>query len=228
MRVYGDAAQAAKGCALQIAEWLKEAAAERNLAHLAVSGGATPRLMLSELASMPLPWSSIHLYQVDERGVPPDHEQSNYRMIRQALIEPARLPEENVHRMFGEMHAPEAASRYADDLLRITRGAPLDVVQCGIGDDGHTASLFPGDELVCDQRGLVAGVFVKDKKQWRITLLPRPILDARRLCVLATGAGKALAIGRALQDPIDLRQIPAQLLRRGEWFVDEAAATSSP
>jgi len=226
MRVYGDAQKAAEGCGVQIAEWLAEVVSERGVASLAVSGGSTPRLMFKVLVSLKLPWGKIHLFQVDERGVAPDDEQSNYGMMRENLVEPAGIPEQNVHRMLGEMEAVEAAALYAEEVRQFFGGAArFDVVQCGVGDDGHTASLFPGDGLVEDRKGTVAGVWVPKKKQWRITLLPGPIMGSSHLCVLASGAGKAEAVRRALQGELNVRETPAQLLRDGEWFVDEAAVS---
>ncbi len=225
MRVYGDAQKAAEGCALQIAEWLAEAASGKGLTSMAVSGGNTPRMMFKTLSTINLPWERVHVFQVDERGVAPDDEQSNYRMVRESLIQPAAIPEQNVHRMFGEMDAEKAADAYSDEVRRFFGGPPrFDVVQCGVGDDGHTASLFPGDGLVEDRRGIAAGVWVASKKQWRITLLPGAILGGLHVCVLVSGGDKAEAARRALDGEINLRETPAQLLRDGEWFVDEAAA----
>lgn len=221
MRVFLSASQAAEGCALQVAEWLKDALTERGRASLAVSGGTTPRLMLAALARTGLDWSRVELFQVDERGVPPDDPQSNYRMIRECFLGASGIPEQNVHRMAGEMDAAEAAARYAAEITRVLGSEPFDVVQCGMGADGHTASLFPGDTRVLDRAGLAAGLWAEDKQQWRITLLPRPILEARRLCVLATGAEKAAALARALRRPEDPVSTPAQMLRGAEWFVDE-------
>ena len=227
MRIYPDAAQAAEGCALQFAEWLVEALDARGRASVAVSGGSTPRLMLAVLARAGLDWSRIQLFQVDERGVPPGHAQSNYKMIRECFLEPAGFPEQNAHRMFGELDAAEAAACYAAEIGQVLGAEPFDVVQCGMGADGHTASLFPGDPLALDTRGVVAGLWAEDKQQWRITLLPKPILAARHLCALATGADKAPAFGRALRGPADLLATPAQLLRGAEWFVDEPLFSSA-
>lgn len=223
MRVYGSATEAAEACAQQVAGWLADALAARGTASLAVSGGSTPRHMLAALAHAGFDWSRVHLFQVDERGVPPDDAQSNYRMIRECFIVPSGIPEPNVHRMAGEIDARQAAAQYAAEIQRVLGGEPLDIVQCGMGPDGHTASLFPGAREVLDTQGTVAGLWVESKQQWRITLLPRPILAARHLCALAAGADKAPALGRALHGPVDLLETPAQLLRGAEWFVDEGA-----
>ena len=198
----------------------------RGRASLAVSGGTTPALMLAALARTGLDWSRVELFQVDERGVPPDDPQSNFRMIRECFLGASGIPRQNVHRMEGEMDAVEAAARYAAAMTRVLGGAPLDVVQCGMGADGHTASLFPGDRRVLDRQGLVAGLWTEEKRQWRITLLPRPILDSHHLCVLAVGAEKAAALARALRGPDHPVSTPARILRGAEWFVDEILFSS--
>jgi 6-phosphogluconolactonase len=222
-----DAQGAAEACALAVAGWLRAAIAERGVASLAVSGGSTPKLMFRVMTGLGLDWSKIHLFWVDERVVPPDDEQSNFRMTLENLITPAAIPAENVHRMFGEWDAVDAAMVYAQELERFfgTRVPVFDVVQCGVGDDAHTASLFPGEALIEDRRGVAAGIWVEKKKQWRITLLPAAILAARHLCVLSSGADKAEALHRALRGPEDPLGVPSQMLRDAEWFTDAAASS---
>jgi 6-phosphogluconolactonase len=201
----------------------------RGTATLAVSGGSTPRLLFDALAGLSVQWNRVHLFFVDERSVPPDDAESNYRLAREYLIRPAGLDDHHVHRILGEADAVEAARAYSEEIARFLGLRPgvlpeLDVLQAGVGDDGHTASLFPGDELVLDRRGIAAGLWAASRKQWRVTLLPGVLLAARKRCVLAAGAGKRAAIGRALHGPEDLLGTPAQLLRGAEWFLDEAAA----
>lgn len=227
LHVSADAGGAAAACAGSVAEWLREAIAARGVASLAVSGGSTPKLMFRALTGMGLEWEKIHLFWVDERGVGPDDEQSNFRMTLENLIAPTGVPEQNVHRMFGEWDAVDAAMVYAQELERFfgARMPRFDVVQCGVGDDGHTASLFPGEALVEDRLGVAAGLWVEKKKQWRITLLPAAILAGRHLCVLSSGADKADALWRALRGADDLLGVPAQLLRGADWFVDAAAGS---
>ncbi|MGJ5818156.1 6-phosphogluconolactonase [Paludibaculum fermentans] len=224
IHVFSDAQGAAEGCARAIADRLNEAIAARGIATLAVSGGSTPKLMFREMCSLALDWSRIHLFWVDERIVPPDDEQSNYRMTRENLIIPGQLPESQVHRIHGEIEANSAAALYRSEIEAILGAEPLfDVVQCGVGDDGHTASLFPGEPMLADRTGLVAALWVAKKNQWRVTLLPKPILAAQTLYVLSSGADKATAVQSALQGPANPLGVPSQLLRDAEWFSDAAA-----
>lgn len=224
IHVFSDAQGAAEGCARAIADRLNEAIAARGSASLAVSGGSTPKLMFREMCLLGLDWTKIKLFWVDERVVPPDDEQSNYRMTRENLIVPGRLPETQVHRIRGEMDAKAAATLYQSEIEAALGPEPqFDVVQCGVGDDGHTASLFPGEPMVADRTGLVAALWVAKKNQWRVTLLPKPILAARTLYVLSSGADKAVAVQSALQGPENPLGVPSQLLRDAEWFSDAAA-----
>ncbi|MBI5282479.1 MAG: 6-phosphogluconolactonase [Candidatus Solibacter usitatus] len=225
MRVFPGPEEAARGCAAEIAGWLREAVRERGRASLAVSGGSTPKLMFEELAGAEVDWRRVDLFWVDERAVGPEEAESNYGMTRRCLIEPAGIPEANVHRMMGEWDAVEAAAAYTEELREYFGEAipRFDVVVCGMGEDGHTASLFPGEGLVEDRRGVCAGLWVTKKQQWRITLLAGVMLGARRLCVLACGAGKAAAMERVWREEGPAVDVPARLLRGGEWFVDEAA-----
>lgn len=224
LHLFPDARAAAEACGAAIAGQLNEAIAARGWASLAVSGGSTPRLMFQAMCGMGLDWSRIHLFWVDERIVPPDDEQSNYRMTRESLLEPAGIPAERIHRIHGEMNAMAAAKLYQAVLEDVLGPAPrFDVVQCGVGDDGHTASLFPGEPMVSDRVGLVAALWVEKKKQWRVTLLPKVILAAEKLVVLSSGADKAKAVHAALRGPKNPLGVPSQMLRDAEWFSDQAA-----
>ncbi len=226
MHMFKGSQEAAEACAVAIAGWLREAIAARGRATLAVSGGSTPKLMFQALVGLDVDWSKVHLFWVDERGVDPEDEQSNYRMTLEYLIQPVGLAERNVHRMFGEWDAVDAAMAYSQELQEFfgEKLPVFDVVQCGMGDDGHTASLFPGEFLAIDRRGVAAGLWVEKKSQWRITLLPGVLLAARHLCVLATGGDKADAMLRVWRGGGDEVDVPAKLLVGGEWFTDFSAA----
>lgn len=224
VQVFADAPAAAEACGAAIAVQLKAAIAARGWASLAVSGGSTPKLMFRAMCDMGLDWSRIHLFWVDERVVPPEDEQSNYRMTRENLIEPGGVPADRIHRIYGELNAMDAAAKYQAELEAVMGPQPhFDVVQCGVGDDGHTASLFPGEPMVSDRAGLVAALWVEKKKQWRVTLLPKVILGASHVYVLSSGADKAKALRAALRGSDDPLGVPSQMLRGAEWFCDRAA-----
>ena len=227
-----DPEAAASVCAAAIAGILKEALASRGAATLAVSGGTTPGLMMDKLAEADLNWPRIHIFFVDERPVPPGDPQSNYTLSETHLLKPARVPDANVHRIQGEMEPAQAAELYRLEIsslfgLKKTDKPHFDVIQCGVGTDCHTASLFPEEPAIDDMDGLVAALPVAKMNQTRITMLPSVLLNARKLVVLATGAEKAEAIGKAVLAPYDPRQYPAQLVVRAaqsEVFHDSASA----
>ena len=188
----------------------------RGAARLAVSGGSTPRKMFEYTSTREFDWTGVEVFQVDERCVPPDHEQSNYRMIRAALRGPALI-----HRMRGELAPEEAAALYEDELA----DAPLDVIQRGMGADGHTASLFPGLPLPVSRGGWVGSIWVPVQSQHRITLMPAVLEQARVTLCLVTGADKAEALHAVLRGPRDTEKYPAQIASSAMiWFIDEAAA----
>jgi 6-phosphogluconolactonase len=229
---FPDAQSAADACADAILKYLDEARGLRGSATVAVSGGSTPRLMFQTMARRGFDWSQIDLFQVDERCVPRDHELSNFRMMREALLDHIRLAHGQIHRIEGELTPDEAAVRYADDIrdtLKLQPGAlpELDVIQRGMGPDMHTASLFPGEPLIENVTGIAAAVWVEKMKQHRVTLLRGVLERARHTMMLVSGADKSEALKQVLQGPRDLIRQPCQIAAESaEWFVDEAAARS--
>ncbi len=231
LQVRRDAADAATYCAARIAELLTRAIEARRHATLAVSGGTTPGLLFERLATTDTDWTRIHLFWIDERAVSPDDPRSNYRLAREHLIVPAGIPEANVHRVPAELAPAEAAARYEAkirEFFGITRGRMprIDVVHRGIGADGHTASLFPGEVLIEDGDRIAASVYVEKLAEWRITLLPGVLLAASKTVVLAVGDDKAEAVRAVFREPYNPLRYPAQLGhdRDAEWVLDEAAA----
>jgi 6-phosphogluconolactonase len=234
--VYTDAATAAAAAATHIAERLDEAVRDRGNASLAISGGNSPKSLFRELVKTGVDWTHVRLFWVDERAVPPGHEQSNYSMALEFLIKPAGIPEANVVRMEGELAPAEAATRYELALRERFPGAAIpvfDVIHLGMGPDGHTASLFPGEPLIQERHKLVAAVHVEKLQSDRITLLPPVLHLARCVIVFAPGGDKATVLKQVFEGPRDPRMLPVQLLdvRTAEttWFLDEdAAAELSP
>lgn len=229
-----NAQAAADACASAILKTLDEARRARGAATLAVSGGSTPRLMFQTMAKSRFDWSHIDLFQVDERCVPPDHEQSNFRMIREALLDHIHLAHGQIHRIEAELVPDEAAVHYADDIrdaLKLQSGElpVFDVIQRGMGPDTHTASLFPGEPLIQNLTGIAAAVWVEKMKQHRVTLLRGVLERARYTVMLVSGEDKAEGLKQVLTRPRDPMKHPCQIAAdRADWFVDEAAAEQLP
>ncbi len=227
----------ADAAAQRIAEGLADALSARELATLAISGGSAPKILFPKLAAAAVRWDRVHLFWVDERTVPPDHADSNYRLANELLVAPSRIPRDQVHRIRAEEGPQEAAQRYQEDLRRFfgiegVSQPVFDVIHLGIGPDGHTASLFPGEALIEDRSGTVGAVFVPKMNTWRITLLPGTLLLARRTLFFAVGRDKAEVVGHIFGAEYAPQKWPAQLIsRQGAnviWFLDREAGRLRP
>ena len=233
-----------------IAEWTAEAAAltrdlrqqavhERGRFLVALSGGRTPEQVYRRLASQspaaPQEWSSTHFFFSDERCVPPDHPESNYHLADAALFRPLNIPEDRIHRMRGEHPNPDAAAREYEDVLRtVTNADPagwpqLDLLMLGIGNDGHTASLFPGTDALRERRRWVTVGHAPSGPPTRLTLTLGVINQATVVLFLASGNSKADRVKAVLEPQQDAdRELPAALVRpdRGRliWLLDRPAA----
>jgi 6-phosphogluconolactonase len=231
---FADAQGAADACAAAILKTLDEARRARGAATLAVSGGSTPRLMFQTMAKSGFDWSHIDLFQVDERCVPPDHQMSNFRMTREALLDHIHLAPGQIHRIKGELIPDEAAVRYVDDIRDALKLQPdelpiFDVIQRGMGPDAHTASLFPGEPLIENVTGIAAAVWVEKIQHHRVTMLRGVLERARYTVMLVSGDDKAEALKQVLTEPGDLMKYPCQIAAdHADWFVDEAAAAQLP
>ena len=232
-----DAEAAAARTAAEVARCLRDAARDRGVAHLALSGGSSPRrayeLLREELES----FQDVEVWFVDERCVPPEHEQSNFRLAREALLEGAPgLASERVHRMRGELGPHEGARSYETELRerwpapeaasagRSESMPALDIAVLGIGPEAHVASLFPDAATLEERERLCLGVSDSPKPPPQRITLSLPVLHAARRCLLlATGAEKKGAVEAMLGEPS--RHAPASLLRRERLIVvlDDAA-----
>jgi len=236
---FADGKELAKAAAHRFAAIIRAALAERGQAAVALAGGSTPTDTYREIAAgsseNPLAWDHVHIFWGDERCVPPDHSDSNYRMAREALLQRVPLPVANVHRIHGEAGPQLAADSYERKLRGFfsERKANFDLVFLGLGDDGHTASLFPSTAVVklAAQGRLdrwAAASYVERLAAWRITLTPAVINNAAEIIFLVAGRGKAEVLKRVLHGPYNPEELPAQLIqpRCGPliWMVDEAAA----
>jgi 6-phosphogluconolactonase len=202
---------------------------------VALSGGSTPGALYRLLSEPPfreaIAWPRVHLFWGDERFVPADHPDSNYRLAREAFISRVPIPAGNVHPMPTEGSDPDAAAaRYEETLRRFFAPPPrFDLVLLGLGADGHTASLFPGSPALDEDGRLVVAVHVPKLDTWRLTLTPPALRSARHVMILVSGLDKASVLREVMEGPYDPHRLPAQLVRPqgGEltWLVDEAAAS---
>jgi 6-phosphogluconolactonase len=181
---------------------------------LVLAGGTTPRRCYELLAGLEVEWGRVTVLFGDERCVPASHPDSNYRMAREALLD--HVAPASVHRIPGELGPDEAAAAYA----RVVAGlAPLDLVVLGVGEDGHTASLFPGDPAL-SAKGWAVGVHNSPKPPpERVSLTLQALRGAHRVIILATGAGKAQAVAMAKR-----QEVPSGMIAGAIWLLDRAAA----
>jgi len=237
--VKGNLQEVSREAAELFARLATESVAANGRFSVALSGGSTPIALYRLLADPPLSrtidWPHVHLFWGDERFVPADHPESNYRLARETLISRVPIPAENVYPMPTEGNDPEAAAAQYEVTLRrsfvLSKGETprFDLVLLGLGADGHTASLFPGSPVLSEDQRLVAATYVGNLDTWRLTLTPSVLNRARHVLFLVCGSEKASALRQALQGPYDPQRLPAQLVRPPEgdvtWLVDEAAAS---
>ncbi len=231
--VCADPRALAATAAAMFVSFLHEAIAERGVARVALSGGSTPRAMFEVLATMQVPWTDTEVFWVDERAVPASSDRSNYGAASAALFSKLSSPPRGLHPMPGDAPSlPDAAAGYSATLAASLGVSPegaapaLDVVWLGIGDDGHTASLFPGDGAVTATDRWVLDVPAHEGREARLTLSRAVIAAARRVVVLAQGASKRGPIARA-RTRGDEGETPARVIGAATgqviWLVDEAA-----
>ena len=238
-----DPAALARRAAQYFVEMAGEAIAGRGRARIAISGGSTPKAAFQLLADPDqpwrwrMPWEQLDLYWVDERTVPPDHPESNYRMTREALLDQVPLKPEQIHRMEGELAPEIAADRYESELrnsfrLEGSESPRFDLIALGMGEDGHTASLFPHTQAIHELNRLVTANHVPRKDTWRITLTWPVINHASSVFFLIAGADKAAILKEVLTGPRDPERLPSQLIWPASGILtlilDKAAAALLP
>lgn len=197
----------------------------RGRCALMLAGGATPRPVYAQMAMAPLAervaWDRVAIYFGDERCVPPDDVRSNFRMAHETLLGRVPLPKASIHRMEGERIDTDGA---AADYARLLPDA-LDVLLLGVGEDGHTASLFPHAPALQEEARRVVSTRSPAPPSLRLTITPPVIRAATVIIVLASGAAKAAVIARALEGPRIPEEVPIQLALGGTWLLDRAAAS---
>ena len=234
VETYEGPQELAEAAARAFVEVAARAVAERGRFAVALAGGSTPKAtyeVLDRDHAGDVDWPNVHVFFGDERTVPPDHGDSNYRMAREALLD--HVPIGSVHRMRGELPPDEAADSYEGDLGQFF-GGPfpiLDLVMLGIGEDGHTASLFPETPALGVTDRLAVANPVPKLDTTRLTLTVPVLNAAREVRFLVAGEGKAEALAEILGGEADPRQYPAMLVRPPggpTWMVDRDAARSLP
>ena len=212
-----------------------EAVAFRGLFTVALSGGSTPRSLYEVLADPDepfralVPWPDIHFFWSDERHVPPDHSESNYRMVYDVMLSHVPVAEDHVHRVVSEnADAAAVAQAYEETLVEVTKAhlPQLDLIMLGLGTDGHTASIFPGSEVLRESKRLVAAPWVEKFKTYRITMTLPLINNGASVLFLVSGTEKAEIVKEVLQGP---KQYPAQEVKPVSvellWMLDKDAAS---
>ena len=233
IRILPDTLSLARAAAEMLREEIAGVLAVRDRVAVALSGGATPRLLFRLLGAEyrdRIRWGSVHLFWADERAVPPDHEQSNFRTVSEEFISKITMPPGNVHRIPGELAPERAAAAYEADLQRYFGGARLpefDLIFLGVGEDGHTASLFPAAAALAEKERLAVAVYHPATANWRVTLTLPVLNNASRAAFLVSGRSKVQIVRAILAEGRGDRY-PAGLVkpRRGTvvWLLDREAA----
>jgi 6-phosphogluconolactonase len=234
LRIAPTAEESAEICTRYVLECLEETLKTKPFATFAISGGSTPKLLFSRLAKADFDWSRVHFFFVDERCVPPDDHQSNFKLANDNLFVPAEVKHANIHRILGELTPDEGAIHYVEEISKFfgleTGQLPeFDLIHRGMGPDGHTASLFPGEPLIQNRTGIAAAVWVEKLRSHRVTLLPGVLLKAQQTILQVVGTDKAEVLRQVLKGPDDPMQYPCQIATRHSdaavWFLDTAAAS---
>jgi len=232
--VFAGADELARAVTEEFVELAATAIADRGRFAVALAGGSTPRaaytLLASESFASRVDWSRVLFFWGDERCVPPDHPESNYRMAHEALLDHVPVPGQNVFRVLGEEEPVQAADTYEGELRTLFGGSipRFDLVMLGMGGDGHTASLFPGTAAVHEAVRWVMAHRVEKLDAWRVTFTPVILNAAANVLFAVSGAGKAHRLREVLEGPHRPDVLPAQVVKpsagRLVWMVDEAAA----
>ncbi len=240
IRTLADAEDVSRTAAAEFARIGREAIQARGRFIVALSGGSTPRRLYELLSNPPfrgqLEWPFVEFFWGDERAVPPDHPDSNFRMAREAMLAKLDLSDSRVHRIEAERaDRTEAARDYQAEIARIcgasAEGEPprLDLVLLGMGPDAHTASLFPSTEALKEKERWVVANFVPKLAAERLTLTPVILNRAANVIFLVAGDDKADALAEVLEGPPDPERLPTQLIRPESgkllWLVDRTAAS---
>ncbi len=218
-----------------IADVMRAAIAEHGVCVLALAGGSTPEPVYAALGrtvDLRDLWQKTHIALTDERMVPPDHAESNFGMLKRTLLGSAVIPPEQVHRIKGELNPDQSADEYERDLrkLRSGRRRMFDLVLLGLGEDGHTASLFPGTDGLNERERLACPVFVPRLNAWRTTLTLPALNSTGQAVFMVSGVNKASVVNRVLRASKATMDLPATLIRPAGgdvvWMLDADSASA--
>ncbi|HEV8377039.1 MAG TPA: 6-phosphogluconolactonase [Candidatus Polarisedimenticolia bacterium] len=239
VRIFPDLPALSLAAAEEFVSRARAAIQARGIFTVVLSGGSTPRTLYRLLAENPgfkdaVEWDKAHFFFSDERHVPPDHPENNYRMAYRALLSKIPAPPRNTHRMATEVAEPEPVAELCEQALRqffrLKEGeAPrFDLVLLGMGADGHVASLFPGSPALAETRKLAVAVWIDTLEAWRITLTLPVLNNAEEVLFLVSGASKSQALRKVLEGAGEAEPLPARAVRpvRGRllFFADQEAA----
>lgn len=236
IKIFPTPSKLAESVALEIVNKITESGKAGSPISIALSGGKTPKLLFSVLGdkfAKSVDWNIVHFYWVDERCVPPDKKDSNFGMTHAALFSQIRIPDSNIHRIRGEDNPEKESIRYSDELNKFIvkrNGLPcFNIILLGIGEDGHTASIFPGNEQLFKSDKLCATAAHPVSSQIRITLTGKVINNSDNIFFLATGKNKASVIKYILNDNDSKKQFPASFVDPADgnlfWFIDKDAGS---
>ena len=231
VRIFKDAVELSRAAADLFVTLAVQSIRERGRFLVALSGGSTPMALYRLLAREPIDWTRIHVFWGDERLVLPEDAENSYGQAREALLKHIPIPTENIHRVASELDPVAAARDYAS-ILREFAAPPLDwprfdLVLLGLGEDGHTASLFPGSPVDATEPVIAVTAQYQGRPARRVTLTPPVFNAARQVIFLVTGANKAVTLRGVFDDYNSSEQIPAKRIQPADgqvtWLVDKAA-----
>lgn len=233
LNTYQNADEAIAAIAVYFVELAKTSIAKQKRFSVSLSGGSSPKKLYELLANdyaKAVDWEKVYFFFGDERYVAHDHADSNFRMANNALFVPLNINEKQIFKLNTSLTPEEAASEYETNIREhFNQNTVFDLVLLGLGDDAHTASLFPGTSIISVKDALVKEVYVEDKDVYRISMTAPLINQAANIAFLTFGESKANAIKSVLEEETDVNKYPAQLIKpvNGEvqWFVDKAAVS---
>jgi 6-phosphogluconolactonase len=232
IKVVRDGDAIAREAADRIVEQAAAAITLQGSFSIALSGGSTPKVLFSLLARdeyrSRIDWPNVQIYFGDERCVPPDSADSNYRMARETLLDCAPIPPANAHRIRGEIDPEAAAKEYGQLLEKNFGDGGLDLTLLGMGPDGHTASLFPGSNALHEKKHRCVANWAEKLKTWRVTMTAPFLNRSRQVMILVSGGSKAQRLQEVLEGPSDPDRLPIQMIAplsgKLTWIIDVASA----